>query len=244
MVSRQRTQGLRRQSVHIHVRPWLNRILFNILLFGGIMCAFVATSSVAGLTWDATSKNIEVHPLQASETIPFHFSNDGAGIIEILDLKPTCGCISGKIEEKVYQPGESGTLEVTFSLEKRVGPQRKGIEVKTSDSMTSTLYISANIKPSFKLSSKRLIWAADEERTLKSFVIINQHQASFRLKEAVPKSNGISVELVTKREGFEYELIVKPDPSLKNVLVPITIYPEMIEGVGEVKTFTAYVLLK
>lgn len=208
------------------------------------LCSLVANPSFAGLEWDATSRTIEVHPLQASKTIHFHFSNEGSKSIEILDLKPTCGCISGKIEKKVYQPGESGSLEVTFSLEKREGPQRKGIAVKTSDGKTVQLFLSTNIKPTFKLSMKRLVWASGEDRGSKSLLIENHHQTPFRLKEAVPKREGVSVELIPKRDGFEYELVVKPDPEVKNILIPITIIPETPEGVKQVKTFTAYVLLK
>lgn len=208
------------------------------------MYAFVAIPSFAELKWDATSRSIEVHPLQASETIHFHFSNDGAEAIEILDLKPSCGCISGKIEKKVYQPGESGALEVTFSLAKREGPQRKGIAVKTSDGKTVQLYLSTNIKPTFKLSMKRLVWESVEGRGSKSLVIQNRHETPFRLKEALPKREGVSVTLITIREGFEYELAVKPDSGVKNVLIPIIIIPETPDGVKQVKTFTAYALLK
>lgn len=213
-------------------------------LFLCVLSLFAAQHSVAGLRWETTSETIEVHPLQASVIVPFRFSNDGTGTIEILELEPTCGCTSGNIGKRMYQPGEGGVVEVLFNLEKREGLQRKGIAVKTSDSKETTLYVGTNIQPSFQVSPKRLVWEAGEVRAGKSFRIVNQNERPFLLERAVPARDGLAVELVTKKEGFEYELVVVPDPELKNVLIPVDIYPEPPECVNQVKRFTAYVLLK
>jgi hypothetical protein len=219
------------------VYPWSAGALLS-------LCLFLANPSFAELKWESTTKTIEVHPLQSSVRVAFAFSNASSKPIEIMQLKPTCGCISGKLVKKVYQPGEAGCVELLFNLENREGPQRKGLEVKTSDGKTTSLYISTHIAPSFTFSAKRLIWETGEERIAKRFLIQNQHQQPFRVREVILKQEGISVELITKRDGFEYELVVVPEPGVKNALIPITLLPETPDGVEQVKTFTAYALLK
>ena len=67
---------------------------------------------------------------------------------------------------------------------------------------------------------------------------------AFRLAEAVPRREGLEVELKTIRDGYEYELIVKPSSDLKSILIPIIIHPAKPEELGKVKTFTVYALVK
>lgn len=210
------------------------------------LSAFVANITSAQLSWETTSTSFKVHPLQASETVGYRFSNSGSEPITIVGLKPGCGCISGKLDKKTYDPGESGVVHVTLNLEKRLGPQLKGIAVKTSDNpmKPTKLYVSTTVPKTYVPSVKRLVWAPDEERVAKSCRIINAHKAPYRLVKAIPLREGLEVELKTIRENYEYELIVKPSSELKNILIPIAIHPAKPEGLDKVKTFTVYALVK
>lgn len=70
----------------------LKRVLsFHAVWLCVALCSLAANPSIAGLTWDTTSKTIEVHPLQASETLYFRFSNDGSDAIEIVELDKGSG---------------------------------------------------------------------------------------------------------------------------------------------------------
>jgi hypothetical protein len=209
-----------------------------------ILPLLLVSHSFAGLEWEANSQTVEVHPLQASVLVAFPFTNTGSAPVEIRELKPSCGCISGTVEKKIYKPGEAGIIEVEFDLRMREGAQRKGLEVKVDGGKAAKRFISTKIQPSFKLAAKRVVWESGEERAPKSLKVINLQQTPFRIKEVVPKREGVAVELVSKREGFEYELLITPDPELKNTMIPITVVPDTPEGLDEVKTFTAYVLLK
>lgn len=217
------------------------------LSFLCFLCTFVVNSGFSALEWQTTSKNITVHPLQASAIIDFPFTNTGPDSITILELKPGCGCTSGSVEKKEYAPGESGVIHVTFNLEKRLGAQRKGISVKTSEDSkkSTTLYVSTSIPKTYAPSVKRLIWKSGEERKRKSCRITNAHKDPFRLVKSVPVRDGLEIELKPIREGYEYELIVQPTSTdLKNILIPITIHPEIPDGLDKTKTFTVYALLK
>ena len=40
----------------------------------------------------------------------FTFTNQGAEPVEIIDAKPSCGCLTSHLEQKIFKPGESGSL--------------------------------------------------------------------------------------------------------------------------------------
>lgn len=56
-------------------------------------------------------------------THTFELINDGPGIVEILDTRGSCGCVVGKVEPRVIQPGERGTLTLRMhTLGQAAGP--------------------------------------------------------------------------------------------------------------------------
>jgi len=203
----------------------------------------VAMSCSAGLKFEKTSKTFTCHPLQATEVVDFNFTNSGSEPATILELKPNCGCTSGKVDKKAYAPGESGVVHVTFDLRKRPGAQRKGLTVKTGDGSIG-LYVSTTIPKTFEPSTKRLVWNAGEARSPKSCRITSRHKDPFKLIKAVPVHEGVEAELKTIREGYEYELVISPSDTIKNTLVKITLYPELPEGMTAGRTFSVYALLK
>ena len=61
----------------------------------------------------------------------FKFTNEGSGVLEIKEVKPSCGCTTTKLEKMVYEPGEEGDVELIFKP-KGYGQQTKTITVKSN----------------------------------------------------------------------------------------------------------------
>ena len=61
----------------------------------------------------------------------FKFTNEGSGVLEIKEVKPSCGCTTTKLEKMVYEPGEEGEVELVFHP-KGYGPQIKTITIKSN----------------------------------------------------------------------------------------------------------------
>lgn len=211
-----------------------------------ILVLMGAQVALAELEWKATSQNITVHPLQTSTTVPFGFANSGEEPVTILNLKPSCGCITGKVAKKTYAPGEAGTVMVAFNLKGRLGAQHKGIAVVTDDqpSKPTHLYIDTNIPRTYESAIKRITWASGENHDPKTFRLINASKTSFPLEKVVPSRDGVTVELKSIHDGYEYDLVITPAVDLKSTLVPIVIYPEKPEDLDSIKTFTVYALVK
>ena len=60
------------------------------------------------------------------------FTNNGNSVLEVLQVKPTCGCTSTKLEKTRFKPGEGDTINLTFKP-KGSGSQTKTVIVVTND---------------------------------------------------------------------------------------------------------------
>lgn len=61
------------------------------------------------------------------------FRNDGDADLEILNINSTCGCTVGELQQKIYKPGEGGTLKVTFDPKNRQGQNHTTVTIVTND---------------------------------------------------------------------------------------------------------------
>jgi hypothetical protein len=207
---------------YTHCRCYrLFRTILSCLLF---LSLSVVNNTFAELMWNTTTQKIEVHPLQASETLFFDFTNTGDKPITIVELKPNCGCITGKVEKKTYAPGESGAVQVIFNLQGRLGAQLKGLTVITDEASAkrTKLHVNTTIPKTYSPSVQRIT----------------------SLAKAIPIREGLSVEIIPIRDGFEYDLIITPSSDLSRTIIPITIYPAKPDGLDAVRTYTVYALVK
>lgn len=77
----------------------------------------------------------------------FKFKNAGKEVLEIKEVKTTCGCTAALVSEKSLKPGEEGTIRVEFDSANRIGRVNRSIIVQSNDPDESfkTLNIYADI---------------------------------------------------------------------------------------------------
>ena len=76
----------------------------------------------------------------------FVFINQTKEPVEILDVVTQCGCtFSEQDTMKTIEPGEKGTLKISFDSKDKEGIERKAIKVKFSDFTTQKLIILINV---------------------------------------------------------------------------------------------------
>jgi hypothetical protein len=63
----------------------------------------------------------------------FVISNDGTQPLEILEVKPSCGCMVARLKDRTIPPGSETVIDVRFSGKGRDGPQRQSVRVKSND---------------------------------------------------------------------------------------------------------------
>jgi len=66
-------------------------------------------------------------------TAKIKFQNTGKGVLEIKDVKTSCGCTAAKPDKRAYQPGEHGEVSVTFNPSRFQGPITKTVTILTND---------------------------------------------------------------------------------------------------------------
>jgi hypothetical protein len=76
------------------------------------------------------------------------FKNGGKGILEIKDVKTSCGCTAVLLSSKKLKPGESGSLKIELDTANREGKLVRTITLNSNDptNQNQTITIIANIK--------------------------------------------------------------------------------------------------
>ena len=69
----------------------------------------------------------------------FKFKNTGNSDLVISQVKSSCGCTVPRYPKEAIEPGEGGTIKVTFDSSGRKGLQNKGITIVSNCQPNSTI---------------------------------------------------------------------------------------------------------
>ncbi len=72
----------------------------------------------------------------------FTIMNDGTDVLQITQVRASCGCTAVKPGKTELQPGESTELNVEFNSEGRIGKQNKIVYINSNDPENTTFKIS------------------------------------------------------------------------------------------------------
>lgn len=88
----------------------------------------------------------------------FTISNGGTAPLAITKIDVSCGCTAAIASDSLLAPGQSTTLEITFSSKDFEGEQSKGVTVFTNDPAEPRLdlLIKADVKPFVRVSDRVL----------------------------------------------------------------------------------------
>lgn len=99
---------------------------------------------------------VPVEPIKDFEIVPkgdmiyhtFEIKNEGSGPLELIDVKPACGCTVAEFDKSIA-PGKTGNVSVTVETASFSGPIAKPISVFTSDPENPklNLVVKADVKP-------------------------------------------------------------------------------------------------
>jgi hypothetical protein len=171
----------------------------------------VCFSAHAALVWDATEQQQSVSADCGEAHFSFTFQNAGTNSVGIKTIRKSCGCLSAGFDQQVYAPGASGTMNVTVDLTDRTGTVEKTLIIVTSEAAGNAYFIKMIVEapPSYKLSSRQLVWTKDDAEP-KSCYFINESSNAVPLASVECKSEGFQTELITRKAGFNYEVKITP----------------------------------
>lgn len=98
------------------------------------LCCLLPLFAGPAITFEKTEHDFGTVDKGDKVTHEFKFSNSGDAVLEISDVKASCGCTTVKPDKASYQPGESGVIPVTFNSSRFSGNITKTVTVTSNDS--------------------------------------------------------------------------------------------------------------
>jgi hypothetical protein len=169
----------------------------------------------AELAFDKKEVQVEAKASDESLLIKFPFVNSGKVDATVKDITFACSCLSAKTNKPVYAPGEAGVLDAVFKLGSFTGVQRKSLTVISQaqgavEDQRDSLTVEVSIPDVIVIEPQLMSWAKGSKPEPKRFTLKVPHADPIKVKSVKCSRPGFEVELVEKKEGREYEIVLTP----------------------------------
>jgi hypothetical protein len=162
----------------------------------------------------------------------FIFTNTGNARLDILDVRPSCGCTTAGTWTARAEPGQTGAIPVAFNSANFSGPVHKSISVTCNASnqptvvlqLSGTIWKPVDVTPLYVYFSLATDSQTNDVRTVR---IVNNETNDLTVFPPELSHPSFRAELKTVRPGKEYEVQVRTVPP-----VP----PGTIQGTMTLKT--------
>jgi hypothetical protein len=173
---------------------------------------------------------------QVEQTV--QFVNRGPSYLKIMGIDAGCGCIAVERElNKIYAPGQTGSLLVRFDSSDYQGQIRRQIGVFDGSGKIQTLFVNTNIRESLHVSPPLIDFANEDKASplkrlvlFKSFgsskvkILSVSNPLSFIQTEVMNDGSSMEVLLlseVPRDRNFGLLLVRTTDPNLPEVKIPV-----------------------
>jgi hypothetical protein len=152
----------------------------------------------------------------------FWFHNTGNGPLEILQVKPSCGCTTTSQYDKVVQPGKSGKIPIKVATGHATGPITKSITITTNipgPSATVALQVKGELWQAIQATPNNAAFGnisaaqTKEGPLVRKLTIANNTESPVKLGEAKSNNAGFKGELKELEPGKKWELTVTLSPT-------------------------------
>ena len=152
----------------------------------------------------------------------FWFHNTGNGPLEILQVKPSCGCTTTSQYDKVVQPGQSGKIPIKVATGHATGPITKSITVTTNvpgPAGTIALQVKGELWQAIQATPNSALFGnisaaqTKEGPMVRKLTIANNTEAPVKLGEAKSNNPAFKSELKELEAGKKWELSVTLAPA-------------------------------
>jgi hypothetical protein len=150
----------------------------------------------------------------------FVVKNAGDEVLNITDVKTTCGCTVAKPAVNTLAPGEETTVGVTFNLKNRQGVQNRKITVLTNDPETPQYYLElkGTVTALIMMEPTMLNFGRiedNEPHTLPITIRTTKEGYTFELREVtIEGAAPIQTVIETVTPGKEYKVVATTNPNL------------------------------
>lgn len=111
-----------------------------------ILAAFIFSANSQDLKFNEREFDFgEIKEMDGKVSHKFVFTNNSKNSIQILTVKPSCGCTTPDWSKKEIKPGKEGFIVAEYNPRGRPGVFRKSLSVVTSDNKRSVIFIKGKV---------------------------------------------------------------------------------------------------
>ena len=162
--------------------------------------------------------------------VGFTFTNMGDTVLEIAEVRPTCGCTTAGAWDRRIEPGKSGVIPLQFNSKGYLNAVTKSVTVESNDPARSNvvLQIKAFVWRPINVTPTTVVFAlTSDAQTNETRIarITNNEEQPLVLSPPVSDQRVFKPEIKTNQPGKEYELVVGlvPPMTTSNIAGSITI---------------------
>ncbi len=145
----------------------------------------------------------------------FVFTNVGTQMLEIKEVRPTCGCTTAGTWEKLIAPGKTGLIPLQVNTANFSGPVIKSVSVTCNDPTQSfvnlqvkgTIWKPVDVAPPFVMFNIAPDAVSNEVRTVK---ITSNLEQPLELSPPQVSTPAFHAEIAVVRPGKEFDLQITP----------------------------------
>ncbi len=207
------------------------------------------TNAAPHIQFDSTS--YDFGKVKSGEVVKhaFIFTNTGASTLEILDVRPGCGCTTAGTWDKKVEPGRTGSIPLQFNSTGFGGMLAKSATVTCNDPRQTNLFLQlrgtvwkpVDVTPAMAIFNISADVQTNETKVLR---ITNNMEAPVTLSELKSGNPAFQAELKTLKEGKEFELHVTAVPPFTNNTVFSSITLKTSSPEVPVLNVTVYAVLQ
>ncbi|MFO0832169.1 MAG: DUF1573 domain-containing protein [Phycisphaerales bacterium] len=144
---------------------------------------------------------------ETPQNTKFKFTNTGKGALQLGQPHGSCGCTVPNLTKLVYEPGESGEIDVTFNPRgKPTGKAHTTVTVTSNDPKhpTTTLDIESDIRPIFR-ADPMMVNAGQAQRgqVLAQKVAILSRKPEITVTQATPSTPRVTAKVLPPQQVTE-----------------------------------------
>jgi hypothetical protein len=150
----------------------------------------------------------------------YYFTNTGNALLEVTDVRPSCGCTTAGEWTKKVEPGQTGSIPIQFNSANYSGQVFKTITVTANDKQrpSTVLQLKGTIWKPIELAPAYTVLTIPPDAQSASTVvrIINNMEQPLDVFSPELSNHSFEAELKTNQPGKEFALTIKTVPPLNS----------------------------
>jgi len=168
--------------------------------------------SASALDWESKTAYIEMASGEPRGSGQFVFTNNTASTVKITGTETSCDCTVVQVENRIFAPGEKGTLPVYYSSKGNTGRRTYAVAVATDEDGKKVHYLKLVVDtyPEIAVSPRTVVWENGEERKEKTVTVRIEADSGVKLTGAAADRDVVTVEIQPGEKPGQSVLRLKP----------------------------------